>query len=114
MKQAPRFDGLPFDPFSLFQNGFAPSEVDIGRGEVLQALVVAPVVVMIDKGVDLLPEITWQVVVFQQDAVLERLMPAFDLALSLRVIRCAANVIHLLIFKPIGQFTRDVTRPVVR
>jgi len=35
VKQASRFDGLPFDPFSLFQNGLAASEVDIGRGKVL-------------------------------------------------------------------------------
>ena len=76
MKQASRFDGLPFDPFSLFQDGLAAPEVDVGRGEVLQALVIAPVVVMIDKGIDLLPEMTWQVVVFQQDAVLQGLMPS--------------------------------------
>ena len=60
MKPTPRFDGLSFDPFSLFQDCLAPSEVDVGRGEVLQALVIAPVVVMIDKGLDLLPEITGQ------------------------------------------------------
>ena len=56
VKQTPRFDGLSFDPFSLFQDCLALSEVDVGRGEVLQALVIAPVVVMIDKGLDLLPE----------------------------------------------------------
>ena len=66
MKQASRFDGLTFDPFSLSQDGLAVSEVDIGRGEVLQALVIAPVVVVIDKGIDLMPEITGQVVVSQQ------------------------------------------------
>ena len=44
MKLAPRFDALPFDRFSLPQNGFSASEeVDIGRGEVLQALVRASV-----------------------------------------------------------------------
>ena len=75
MKQAPGFDGLSFDPFSLFQNGLAAPEVDIGRGEVLQALVVAPMVVIIDKGIDRLPEITGHVVVFQQDAVLQGLVP---------------------------------------
>ena len=79
MKQAPGFDGLPFDPFSLLQDGLAASEVDIGRSKVLQALVVAPVIVMIDEGVDLQPEITGQVVVLQQDAVLQGLMPALDL-----------------------------------
>ena len=86
MKQAPGFDGLSFDPFSLFQNGLATSEVDIGRREVLQALVIAPMIVVLYEGVDLQPEITRQVVVFQQDAVLEGLVPTLDLALCLGVI----------------------------
>ena len=46
MKQASRFDGLSFDPFSLSQNGFTTSEVDVSGREVLQAFVVAPVVVV--------------------------------------------------------------------
>ena len=113
MKQAPGFDGLSFDPFSLFQNGLAAPEVDVGRREVLQALVVAPMVVVFDEGVDLLSEIAGQVVILQQDAVLEGLVPALDLALGLGVIRGATDVIHLPIFQPICQLTRDVTRPVV-
>ncbi len=28
--QAPVFDGLPFDPFALFDDGFGPAEVGIG------------------------------------------------------------------------------------
>lgn len=83
MKQASRFDGLSFDLFSLFQNGLAPSEVYVGGCEILQALVVSSVVVVIDKCVDLLSEITRQVVVFQQDAVLQSLVPPLDLALGL-------------------------------
>jgi hypothetical protein len=39
------------------------------------------------EGGDLSFEIAGQVVVLKQDAVLERLMPALDLALGLRVIR---------------------------
>jgi len=103
VKQAPGFDGLPFDPFSLFQNILAAPEVDIGWGEVLQALVIAAVVVMIDKGIDLVPEITGQVVVFKQDAVLESPMPSLDLDLSLWVLRSASNMIHLPVLQPIGQ-----------
>ncbi len=38
MQNALCFDGLPFDPFSLFQNDFSPSEVDVGRGHVLFAM----------------------------------------------------------------------------
>ena len=52
MKQAPGFDGLSFDPFSLFQNGLATPEVDVSRREVLQALVIAPVIIVVDEGVN--------------------------------------------------------------
>ena len=75
MKQAARFDGFLFDPFSVFQNGLTAPRVDIGEREILQALVIATVIVVIDEGVDLLSEIARQVVVFQQNAVLERLVP---------------------------------------
>jgi hypothetical protein len=45
--------------------------------------VVAPVIVVIDEATDVRFEVTRQVVVFEQDAVLERLMPTLDLALGL-------------------------------
>ena len=48
---------------------------------------------MIDEGFNLSFEITWQEVVFEQDAVLQGLVPAFDLALSLRVVWRAARVL---------------------
>ncbi|MFT5742865.1 MAG: hypothetical protein ACI86S_000927 [Paracoccaceae bacterium] len=51
---------------------------------------VALVVVVIEEGFDLCFEIAQQEVVFQQDAVLERLMPTLNLALGLRVIRPSA------------------------
>jgi hypothetical protein len=43
----------------------------------------AAVVVVIDEGADLPFEVSRQEVVFQQDAVLQGLVPAFDLALGL-------------------------------
>ena len=51
--------------------------MDVGGWRVLQALVVATMVVVMDKGVDPLPESIAQVVVFQQDAVLQGMMPPF-------------------------------------
>ena len=111
MKQAPGCVSLSLDPFSLFQDGLAAPEVYIGRGEVRQALVVLSVVVMLDEGVGSLPEIAGQDVVLQQDAVLQGLVPALDLALGLRVIWGTADLIHLPVFQPIGQLARDVTRP---
>ncbi|MBM2712756.1 hypothetical protein JQK88_16190 [Mesorhizobium caraganae] len=36
MMQAPQFDGLSLDPFSLQQDGLAASEVNIGRIEIVR------------------------------------------------------------------------------
>jgi hypothetical protein len=50
--QSSLFDGVSFDPFTLKQDGVAASEVDVGGGEVLQAFVVAAVIVVIDEAID--------------------------------------------------------------
>ncbi len=84
--QASRFEFLSFDPFALFQNGFVASEVDVGGRDVFEALVVALMVVVIDEGFDLGFKITGQEVVFQQDAVLQGLMPS----LHAPAVHCAA------------------------
>ena len=81
--QASGFDGVAFDPFSFQQDGMTAPEVDVGRGQVADALVVPEMIVVGDEVADLLLEITGQVVVLEQDAVLERLVPAFDLSLRL-------------------------------
>ena len=73
--QAPLFDCLSFDPFSLFDDGLRSAEVGVCRCHIGQALVIAAVIVVLDKGLDLTFEIAWQEVVFEQNAVLEGLMP---------------------------------------
>jgi len=40
-------------------------------------------------------------------------MPTFNLALGLRMVRCAADVIHAVVVEPFGKVGRDVTRTVV-
>ena len=87
MLQAPVLDGLWFDPLPFQQDGLAAPEVDIGGREVIQALVVAPVVVVLDEGAELGFEITGQIIVLEQDPVLQRLVPALDLALGLGMVR---------------------------
>ena len=67
--QASRFECLSFDPFPLFLNSFVPTDVDVRRRDVVQALMVAPIIVMIDKGFNLGFEITWHEVVFGPVAV---------------------------------------------
>ena len=71
MLQAPLFDGFAFDPFSLLDDGLSPTTVGISRCDVLQALVIALVVVVFDERLDLRFQIAWKEVVFQQDAVLQ-------------------------------------------
>jgi hypothetical protein len=48
--------------------------------------VVAVVVIVIDESADLAFEVTGQVIVFQQDAVFQGLVPTLDLALGLGMI----------------------------
>ena len=51
-----------------------------------------PVIVVLDEARDLGFEIIRQVIVLEQNAVLERLVPALDLALGLRMAWGAANM----------------------
>ena len=101
MVQAPQFDSASLDPFSLQQDGLASAEVNVRRRKIVEALMIAAMIVALDEGSDLGLEIAWEVVVLQQDAVLQRLVPAFDLALGLRMGGRAAGVIDIPILKPV-------------
>jgi hypothetical protein len=78
--QATVCDCLALDPFAFEEDGLGASKIDVSWGEIVEALVIAGMVVVRDEGRDLAFEIAGQVVVLKQDAVLERLMPALDLA----------------------------------
>lgn len=113
MLQAALSDRQFLDLLPFSQNGFVPSKVDVGGSDVVQALVVALVVVVVDEGPDLSLEITGQVVILQQNTVLHGLVPAFDFALGLWVEWRPANVVHFLIGQPFGQIARDIAGAVV-
>ena len=70
MKQASVVNGVAFDPFSFQQDGLPTSEVDVGRRQIVDALVVAQVIVVGDEGFDPNLKLAGQIVVLQQDAVL--------------------------------------------
>jgi hypothetical protein len=114
MLQATVCDCLALDPFAFEEDGLGAPEVDVGGGKIVEALVIAGMVVMRHEGRDLAFEVAGEVVVLKQDAVLERLMPALDLALGLRVIRGAADMVHLLAIQPLREIRRDVRRAVIR
>lgn len=75
-----------FDPFALFQNYFVAPELDVSGCDLIDTIVIALVVVLIDKGSDLSFKITRQKVIFWQDAVLQCLIPTLNLALRLWMI----------------------------
>ena len=57
MLQAAIGDGLAFDPFAFEEDGLRAPDVDVGRGEIVEALVVAAMVVVLDESRDLAFEI---------------------------------------------------------
>ena len=113
MLQATVCDCLALDPFAFEEDGLGAPEVDVSRGKIVEALVIAGMVVMLDEIRDLAFEIAGQVVVLKQDAVLERLMPALDFALGLRMVGRSADMLDVLLVQLIGKIARDIRRAVV-
>ena len=60
VKQPTVLDGFAFDPFSFQQDGLAAPEVDVGWGEIVDALVITPVVVIGGERIDLGFEVAGQ------------------------------------------------------
>ena len=103
MLQATVCDGGPLDAVSFGEDRLGSSKIDVSGCEVVDALVIADVIVVLDEGGDLLLEISGQVVVVEQNAVLQGLMPALDLSLGLWMIRGAAYMLHAFVLDPMPQ-----------
>lgn len=110
MVQAAFFDRVSFDPFAFEQDGLSASKVDVGGSEIVEALMVTAMIVMLDEGRDLGFKVLLEEVVFKQDAVLQRLVPAFDFPLRLRVAGSAVNLVDLVFLQPFAEIRCDVTR----
>ena len=87
MQAASLFDGFSFDLFPPIENGLTAPEVDVSRHQVVRALVASRVGVVLDELLDAVFELSWQVVVLQQDPVFHRAVISLDLALRHRVVR---------------------------
>ena len=71
------FDCLLLDPFALFDDGLSPAEVGIGGGHIVQALVVALVIVVLNEGVDLGLKVSGQELALLWQILQNRLGDAF-------------------------------------
>jgi len=76
--------------------------------------VVTLVVIVLDERLDLTFQIAGQEVVLQQHAVLQGLVPAFDLALRLRMEGCASHVVHTVLAEIVRQLFSNVAGTIVR
>src|SRR5882724_10189060 len=113
MQATSLLDGFSFDLFPPFKNGLTAPEVDVSRRQVVQALVVSTVVVVADELLDALFELSWQVVVVQQDPVFHRAMISLDLALRHRVIRLAADMSDAVLHDPHANLPRPAPAIVI-
>src|SRR3954447_12519019 len=109
MLQATVCDGGKLDAFAFCEDRLRSAEVDVSRREVVDAFMIADVIVVLDEGGDMTFEIARQVIVVEQNAVLQGLVPALYLSLLRILIRSAADMLHVLAFEPSGQIVRDVT-----
>jgi hypothetical protein len=64
-------DGPALDLLSAVQDALAASKVDVGGCEVVEALVVAAMIVVFDEVSNGTFEIARQIIVFEQDPALE-------------------------------------------
>ena len=63
MLQAAVCDCCSLDAVSFSEDRLGSSKIDVSGREVVDALVIAGVVIVLREGVDLLLEIAWQVIV---------------------------------------------------
>ena len=68
-------------------------------------------VILLDECLNIGLKCAWQMVIFQQDAVLHGLVPALDLAPRRRVSRRAAHMLAPLLHPPLGEGVRDEPLP---
>ena len=106
-------DGDAFDAGSLGEDGFGPAEVGVSWRHIVQAFVVAVMIIVLDERLDLGLEVAGQEVVFLADAVLQGLVPTLDLALGPRMIRRSAHMFHSATVEPFGQIALYVARAFV-
>jgi hypothetical protein len=82
VKPTPQFDSLMFDVLPPRENSRTAVEVDIGRSEVAQALVVPPGVVEVNELSKSGFQLPRQVIVFELDPVVDGAVVTLDFALG--------------------------------
>ena len=113
MLQAEFVEGLVLDILSHFQGCRASTVIEAYRGKVAQVLLITIAVVVFNGGAGLPIDVTGQEVFFVENAVLQRLVPAFDLAPCLRIMRRTTHVFHTLVIEIVTRIACSIRRAIV-
>jgi hypothetical protein len=89
--RAPLCQGALLDDSAGIQKLSSTPEKDVRRGQVVERLVIALLVVMVHEGSNCSLQFAGKVIVFQTDEVLQAAMPALDFALAVVHLNTAAN-----------------------
>ena len=108
MRQPSQFECPFLDLLPSLDDRCGPPEIDVSGRQIAEALMVSAIVLVLDEGAVLRLQVPRQVIVLQQDAVLQGLMPTLDLTLGLGMVRGTPDVVHALCLEPISKFARDV------
>jgi hypothetical protein len=65
--------------FRLILSLFSKMVCPRGGGEITQAFVITPMIVVLDERIDLGFEVTGQIVILQQDPVFQGLVPSLEI-----------------------------------
>jgi hypothetical protein len=98
VQQAAICNCLSFDPFPFDQNGLAPPEIDVGGGQIADALVIAQVILVSDEGLDLSFEFARQVIVLER-----KCRSIYNLIGSLAMSDSVVKCVHGLQFRYIQR-----------
>ena len=107
---SPEFHGFTLDDIPHIESFPPPACVDIGRRQVIEWLVVAVIVVVIDKVSDLLFQFTRHVIILQVYNIFQGTVIALYLALCLRIISSVSRQ-NCIPSKQSGHFPLFVLLP---
>ena len=97
-----------FDVLPPCENSGSAPKVDIGWSEIAETLVVTPSVIEIDELREPRFELSRQIVILQQNAILQRAMVTLDLALRHRMIGLTTRVTHAVLLEPGAELGREI------
>ncbi len=114
IRRSPLLQRPLFHPLPLLHHCFCVPEIQICWREIVQRLVVTPLVVVLDERANGVFQLPREIMVFKAADVLQRAMVMLNLALGYGVVRFPSSMLQLVLVEKGRQLMRHVRRPIVR